>query len=82
MKLIVAVARDWGIGCDGNLLFDLPEDMSFFKKTTINKVVVMGRSTLMSFPGSKPLKDRTNIVLTRNKEFKRDDVIICNSIPI
>lgn len=79
MKLIVAVARDWGIGCDGCLLFNLPKDMEFFKNTTMNHVVVMGRQTLMSFPGSKPLKNRTNIVLTRNEEFYRDDIIICHS---
>lgn len=54
MKLIVAVARDWGIGNKGELLFNVPEDMEFFKKTTLNKVVVMGRKTLLSLPGGTP----------------------------
>lgn len=79
MKLIVAVAKDWGIGYEGDLLFNLPQDMEFFKETTKNKVVVMGRRTLMSLPGGKPLKNRTNIVLTSNKRFKADDCIFCNS---
>ena len=56
MKLIVAVAKNWAIGYQDGLLFCLPEDMAFFKKTTNNKVVVMGRKTLLSFPDGKPLK--------------------------
>ena len=69
MKLIVAVARDWGIGNKGELLFNVPEDMEFFKKTTLNKVVVMGRKTLLSLPGGTPLKNRTNIVMTSDVNF-------------
>ena len=80
MKLIVAVAKDWGIGRSGDLLFDLPEDMEFFKKTTLNKVVVMGRVTLLSLPGGKPLKNRTNIVMTTDKEFQREGCIVVNSV--
>ncbi|HKM01112.1 MAG TPA: dihydrofolate reductase, partial [Sedimentibacter sp.] len=67
MKLIVAVAKNWAIGYKGDLLFDLPDDMTFFKETTIDKVVVMGRKTLLSFPNGKPLKNRVNIILTRDK---------------
>jgi len=79
MKLIVAVARDWGIGCEGDLLFGLPDDMAFFRKTTKNKIVVMGRPTLLTFPGGEPLKNRINIVLTRDKDYKKEGCIICNS---
>lgn len=79
MKLIVAVAKNWAIGYKGGLLFDLPDDMAFFKNNTINKVVVMGKNTLLSFPGEKPLKNRTNIVLTRDKDFKKEGCIICHS---
>lgn len=79
MKLIVAVASDWGIGFEGDLLFDLPDDMSFFRNTTKNKIVVMGRPTLLSFPSGNPLKNRINIVLTRDKNFKKEGCIICNS---
>ena len=67
MKLIAAVDNEWNIGNKGNLLFSLPDDMKFFRTTTSGKIVVMGRKTLESFPGSKPLKNRINIVLSRSK---------------
>lgn len=63
MNAIVAVDNFWGIGKNNGLLFSLKEDMKFFKEKTLNKVVVMGSNTLLSFPNSKPLKNRTNIVL-------------------
>lgn len=63
IKAIVCVDKNWGIGKKNGLLFDIPEDMDFFRKTTLNKVVCMGYNTLLSFPDSKPLKNRTNIVL-------------------
>ncbi len=67
MKLIAAVDNEWNIGNKGSLLFSLPDDMKFFRTTTSGKVVVMGRKTLESFPGSRPLKNRVNIVLSRSK---------------
>lgn len=79
MKIIVAVAKNWAIGYKGGLLFNLPDDMAFFKSNTLNKVVVMGKNTLLSFPGGKPLKNRINIVLTRDKDFKEEGCIICHS---
>ena len=63
MNLIVAVDTKWGIGKRNDLLFHLKKDMQHFVEYTRNKVVVMGSNTLLSFPGSKPLKNRTNIVL-------------------
>ena len=66
MKLIVAVSENWGIGKDNSLLFSIPTDMKFFRETTKGHTVVMGRKTLESFPGGKPLKNRINIVLSRN----------------
>ncbi len=80
MKIIVAVDLNWGIGCDGKLLQHIPEDMKFFKEKTIGNVVVMGRETFESLPGKNPLKDRVNIVLSRDISFKDDRLIICNSI--
>ncbi|MEG1986691.1 MAG: dihydrofolate reductase [Clostridia bacterium] len=79
MKTIVAVDSTWGIGKNNDLLFSIPEDMQFFKQTTLDKIIVMGSNTLLSFPSSKPLKHRTNIVLWPG-EKKRDDCIIVNSI--
>ncbi|MCC8169879.1 MAG: dihydrofolate reductase [Oscillospiraceae bacterium] len=80
MDLIVSVDRNWGIGKNGKLLFSIAQDMEFFKDTTLNKAVVMGRKTLDSLPDGKPLRDRVNIVLTRDGDFRRDGVIVCNSL--
>ncbi len=80
MNIIVNVSRTWGIGKDGDLLFHIKGDMKFFKETTINNVVVMGRKTLDSLPNGLPLKDRVNIVITRNRDFRRDGVVVVHSV--
>lgn len=72
MKLIVAVDKEWNIGNKGNLLFRLPLDMKFFRTQTTGKTVVMGRKTLESFPNGKPLKNRVNIVLSRDKSYSAE----------
>jgi len=64
MRAILHADRNWGIGKDNGLMFSLPADMKFFRETTKGKTVVMGLHTLQSLPGGKPLKNRTNIVLT------------------
>lgn len=56
MNYIACVDENWGIGKNGDLLFSIKGDMKFFRETTLGKTVVMGRKTLLSFPGSKPLK--------------------------
>ncbi len=63
MNAILHVDKEWGIGKKNGLMFSLPKDMDFFKQTTIGKTVCMGYNTLLSFPGSKPLKNRLNVVL-------------------
>lgn len=80
MKLIVAVDKNWGIGNNGNLLAHIPLDMKHFKEKTMNNLVVMGRKTLESFPGKKPLINRTNLVLTRNTSYSANGVEIFHSI--
>ena len=80
MNLIVAVDKNWAIGKDNKLLVSIPQDMKFFRETTTGKVVVMGRKTLESFPGGQPLKKRTNIVLTRDKDYKVKDAVIVHSV--
>ena len=67
MKAIVNVNRSWAIGRGGDLLVYIPEDMKFFRKMTAGAVVVMGRKTLESFPGGRPLKNRVNVVLTKDE---------------
>ncbi len=78
MRIIVAVDKEWGIGRENDLLFSIPEDMKFFRQTTMGKVIVLGRKTLESFPNGKPLKNRTNIILSRGAD--REDCIVVNSI--
>ena len=70
MKAIAAVDKNWAIGNGGSLLAGIPEDMKFFREMTTGHVVVMGRKTLESFPGKKPLKNRINIVMTRDAAYE------------
>ena len=79
MNIIVAVDKNWAIGKDNKLLVSIPADMKMFRQETTGKVVVMGRKTLESFPNGLPLKNRTNIVLTGNKDYKVKDAVIVHS---
>ncbi|MBE5917952.1 MAG: dihydrofolate reductase [Pseudobutyrivibrio ruminis] len=79
MNLIVAVDKNWAIGKDNKLLVSIPDDMKFFRETTTGKVVVMGRKTLESFPNSKPLPNRVNIVLTRDKDYDAKGAVVVHS---
>ena len=80
MNLIAAVDENWAIGNKNQLLVRIPADQKFFRETTTGKVVVMGRKTLESFPNGLPLKNRTNIVLTRDKNYNVKDAIIVHSM--
>ena len=71
--------KKYGIGKKNGLLFSLPKDMKFFRETTLNHVVCMGENTLLSFPGSKPLKNRTSIVLSQNPTHNYEGVINVHS---
>lgn len=79
MKAILHADKEWGIGKKNGLMFSIPADMKFFRETTTGNVVVMGSNTLKSFPGGKPLKNRTNIVLYPDGE-DRDDCLIVHSL--
>lgn len=80
MKMIVAVDKNWAIGNKGKLLVSIPEDMKFFRETTTNNVVIMGKNTLKSFPNGLPLKNRVNIVLTKDETFTAKDAIIVHNV--
>lgn len=80
MNLIVNVDSNWAIGYRGKLLVSIPEDMKFFRSETTGKVVVLGRKTLDTFPGRQPLKNRTNIILTRNPNYQVKGAIIFHSV--
>ena len=79
MKAILSADRNWGIGYQNKLLVRLPSDMRFFRETTTGHVVVMGRKTLESFPGGLPLKNRTNIVLTRKENYDGHGAIVVHT---
>ena len=80
MNLIVAVDSNWAIGKENKLLVSIQQDMKFFRETTKGKVVAMGRKTLESFPGGQPLKNRVNVVLTTDKNYKVKDTVIVHTI--
>ena len=80
MNVIVAVDKNWGIGKNNQLLVSIPSDMKFFRETTNGHVVVMGRKTLESFPNGLPLKNRTNIVLTNNPDYRVKGAVICHTV--
>ena len=74
MNAIVVVDQNWAIGRGNDLLFSLPTDMKRFRSLTLGGTVLMGRKTLDSFPGGKPLPKRRNIVITRQPDFSREGV--------
>lgn len=69
MNLIVAVDQNWAIGREGDQLIYLSEDLKRFKALTMGHPVILGRKTLSTFPGGRPLKGRRNLILSRNPEF-------------
>jgi dihydrofolate reductase len=84
MNAIVAVDSSWAIGIRGDMLVHNPIDMKFFREKTKGHVVVMGRKTLESFPGKRPLKNRVNVVLSaslpeRDEWVDEDTRLICVS---
>ena len=79
MIIIACADREWGIGRDSKLLFNIPEDMEFFKNATKGKTVVMGRKTFESLR-IKPLPGRRNIVLTRSEIFSFEDTETVHSL--
>lgn len=80
MNIIVAADSNWGIGNHNSLLVQIPRDQKMFREMTMGKVVVMGRKTLESLPQKQPLKNRTNIILTTDHNYKAKDAILVHSI--
>jgi dihydrofolate reductase len=78
--IIASADKNWGIGFENRLLAKVPEDMKHVAERTRGKVIVMGRKTLESLPGGKPLQDRTNVVLTSNRNYKADGAVIVHNI--
>lgn len=80
MNVIVAVDNNWAIGNKNELLIRIPNDHKHFREETTGKVVVLGRKTLETFPQGLPLKNRTNIILSKDKNYQVKDAIIVHSI--
>lgn len=80
MNLIVAVDNNWAIGNKNQLLVRIPNDHKMFREMTTGKVVVLGRKTLETFPQGLPLKNRTNIILSTNPDYKVKDATVVHSI--
>lgn len=75
MNLIVNVTENWGIGYQGRLLVSISADLRRFRQLTEGKIVILGRKTLETFPGGRPLKNRTNIILTTNPDFHAEGAV-------
>jgi dihydrofolate reductase len=78
ISAIVAVSEDHAIGRDNQLPWHLPEDLKFFKRTTMGKPVLMGRKTFESL--GKPLPGRLNIVLSRSKVQLPEGVLLFHNL--
>lgn len=80
MNLIVAVDNNWAIGNKNKLLVSIPNDMKHFREETTGKVVVLGRKTLDTFPQGQPLKNRVNIILSRNARHEVKGALTVHSV--
>ncbi|MEJ6505134.1 MAG: dihydrofolate reductase [Crocinitomicaceae bacterium] len=81
VSLIVAMDRNRGIGKNNDLMWHLPKDMNFFKTSTQNQIVVMGRKNYDSIPEKyRPLPNRENVILTRNTDFKAEGCAVFYSL--
>lgn len=70
MNAIVAVDQNWAIGKGGDQLCYISADLKRFKELTTGHPVILGRKTLSTFPGGRPLKGRRNLVLSRDRKLQ------------
>ena len=81
VSLIVATDLKGGIGKNNDLMWNLPADMQFFKNTTAGQIVIMGRKNFESIPEKfRPLPNRLNVVLTRNKNFTAENCLVFHNL--
>ena len=80
MNLIAAVDENWGIGRDGDQLVYLPADLKRFQALTTGRTVILGRKTLATFPGGRPLKNRDNLILSKNPAFRPEGARVFASL--
>jgi len=77
-SIIVAKAKNNVIGKDNDLVWNLPADQKYFRNTTMGHYVIMGRKTFESLP--KPLPGRVNIIITRNRDYKKEGAVVFNQL--
>ena len=80
MIAVAAIDLLGGIGNEGKLLCHLKDDLKHFRRLTKGKTVILGRKTLETFPGRKPLPNRENIILTHDWDFQCANAVVCHSI--
>ena len=80
MNLIALVDENWALGFKGQQIIYIPDDLKRFKALTAEKTVILGRKTLDTFPGKKPLKNRRNLILSRDDSFKAEGAEVFRSI--
>ena len=80
MKCIVNVDATWGIGRNDRLLFAISADLRRFRELTTGKTVVLGRKTLGTFPGGRPLKNRRNVVLSSQSDLEIEGAEVVHSL--
>ncbi|NCA97762.1 MAG: dihydrofolate reductase [Clostridia bacterium] len=79
MDAIVAVDLAWGIGYRDDLLFRIKADLKRFKEMTSGQIVILGRKTLATFPGGRPLPSRINLVVSRNRSLEINGATVCHN---
>ena len=80
MNLVVNVTENWGIGFENNLLVTISADLKRFRSLTMGKTVILGRKTLETFPGGRPLKGRRNLILSTNPDYRPDGAEVFRSM--
>ena len=80
MNIVAAVDNNWAIGFQNSLLVRIPRDQKVFREMTEGKVIVIGRKTLETFPQKQPLKNRVNIILSRDRNFAVKDAVVVHSM--
>jgi len=80
MKVIAAADENWAIGRNGDQLIYISEDLKHFKALTTGHPVILGRKTLATFPGGRPLKGRRNLILSRNPGFAPPEAEVFSSL--
>ena len=80
MDVIVAADRSWGIGRGGDQLCYLPEDLKRFRALTLGHPVILGRKTIATFPGGRPLKGRRNLILSRDPSLRVEGAEVFDSL--